>query len=50
MAKLTRWNIQDYLKTTQDVRYYLEASLAEKDDQYLKIAVKDAIKALKRLK
>lgn len=49
MAKLTKWNIQKYLKTPVDVMYFLEASLAEKDDEYLKIAVNDSIKALRRI-
>lgn len=47
--KLTRWNVQDYLKTTKDVMYYLEACLGEKDDEYLRIGVKDSIKALRRI-
>ena len=47
--KLTRWNVQDYLNTTKDVIYYLEACLAEKDVDYLKIGVKDSVKALKRI-
>lgn len=47
--KLTRWNIQKYLKTPVDVMYYLEACLVEKDDEYLRIGVKDSIKALRRI-
>lgn len=49
-AKLTKWNVQDYLKTNEDVFNYLAEALKYKDDEYLRIAVKDAIKALKRLK
>lgn len=37
-----------YLKTPTDVKCYLEAALEEKDDEYLKIAVKDSIKALEK--
>lgn len=46
--KTTTWNIQDYLKTTEDIANYLEAALEENDNKYLKIAVQDAIVALKR--
>ena len=46
--KTTEWNIQDYLKTTEDIANYLEAALEENDNKYLKIAVQDAIVALKR--
>lgn len=47
--RLTRWNVQDYLNTTKDVIYYLEACLEEKDDDYLRIGIKDSIKALRRI-
>lgn len=47
--KLTRWDIQDYLTSVDDIRNYLVAALAENNAAYLKIAVKDCIKALKRL-
>ena len=49
MAELTEWNIQDYLKTVEDVRNFLESALEEKDNEFLVIAVKDAIKALKTI-
>ncbi len=47
--RLMRWNVQDYLNTTKDVIYYLEACLEEKDDDYLRIGIKDSIKALRRI-
>lgn len=49
-AKVSRWSIQDYLKNYEDVVNYLSAALEENDDEYLKIAIKDAIIALKRIK
>lgn len=48
--KTTKFDIQDYLNNTDDVVYYLEAALAEKDESFLEHAIKDAIKALKRIK
>lgn len=47
---VSRWNIFDYLTTTKEIAAYLEAALEENDDEYLKIAVRDAIMALKRIK
>ena len=46
-SKLTRWNILDYLTTTKEIAAYLETALEENDDEYLKIAVRDAIQALR---
>ena len=45
--KVTRWNVLDYLKTDEEIACYLETALEENDDKYLKIAVKDAIQALR---
>lgn len=47
---VSRWSILDYLTTTKEIAAYLEAALEENDDKYLKIAVRDAIMALKRIK
>lgn len=45
--KLTRWNILDYLKTDGEIAAYLETSLEENDAEYLRVAVRDAIQALR---
>ena len=45
---MKEWNIQDYLKTPEDLASFLEAALEENDYEFLKIAVKDVIAALKR--
>ena len=49
MAKLTKWDVQDFLKTTEDVMYYLQAALKDYDADFLRVAAKDSIKALKRI-
>ena len=46
--KLTEWNIQDYLKTPEDLANFLESALEENDYEFLKIAVGDVIAALRR--
>ena len=46
--KTKRWDIQDYLKTSDDIADYLEASLEEDDYAFLKIAVNNAITALRK--
>ena len=46
--KTTKWNIQDYLKSPEDLANFLEAALEENDYEFLKIAVGDAIAALRR--
>ena len=46
--KTTEWNIQDYLKTPEDLANFLEAALEENDYEFLKIAVKDVITALRK--
>ena len=46
--KLTEWNIQDYLKSPEDLANFLEAALEENDYEFLKIAVNDVIAALRR--
>lgn len=46
--KTTEWNIQDYLKTPEDLANFLEAALEERDYEFLQIAVKDVITALRR--
>jgi DNA-binding phage protein len=46
--KTTEWNIQDYLKTPEDLANFLESALEENDYEFLKIAVTDAIAALRR--
>ena len=48
--KTTTWNIQDYLKTPEDLANFLEAALEENDYEFLKIAVNDAITALRKQK
>lgn len=45
--KVTHWNVLDYLKTDEEIACYLETALEENDDKYLRIAVKDAIKAIR---
>ena len=49
-TKLIPWNVQDYLKTSEDIANYLESALEENDAEYTIIAVKDAITALRDLK
>lgn len=44
----TKWNIQDYLKTPEDLANFLESALEENDYEFLKIAVGDVIAALRR--
>ena len=46
--KPTEWNIQDYLKTPEDLANFLESALEENDYEFLQIAVKDVIAALRR--
>jgi DNA-binding phage protein len=46
--KTTTWNIQDYLKSPEDLANFLEAALEERDYEFLKIAVSDVIAALRR--
>ena len=46
--KLTLWNIQDYLKSHEDLANYLEAALAENDPVFLTIAVNDIVKAIRK--
>lgn len=46
-AKVTHWNILDYLKTDSEIAAYLETSLEENDAEYLRVAVRDVIQALK---
>lgn len=46
-TKLTRWNILDYLKTDSEIAAYLETSLEENDAEYLRVAVRDVIQALR---
>ena len=46
-TKLTRWNILDFLKTDSEIAAYLETSLEENDAEYLRVAVRDVIQALR---
>lgn len=46
--KTTTWNIQDYLKSPEDLANFLEAALEERDYEFLKIAVSDVITALRK--
>ena len=46
--KTKEWNIQDYLKTPEDLANFLESALEENDYEFLKIAVGDVIAALRR--
>lgn len=46
--KTTKWNIQDYLKTPEDLANFLEAALEENDYDFLKIAVADVVVALRK--
>lgn len=48
--KTTKWNIQDYLKTPEDLADFLESALEENDYEFLKIAVGDTVAALRRQK
>lgn len=45
--KISQWNILDYLTTKKEIAAYLETALEENDAEYLRIAVKDAIQALR---
>ena len=49
-SKLTKWDIQDYLKTPEDLANYLEAALETNDPVFLRIAVNDIITALEENK
>lgn len=48
-VKLTDWNIQDYLKTTEDRAFYLEAAIEEaaktSDMKFLAEAFRDVAQA-----
>ena len=46
--KTTKWNIQDYLKTPEDLANFLESALEENDYEFLKIAVADVAVALRK--
>lgn len=46
--KTTKWNIQDYLKTPEDLANFLESALEENDYEFLKIAVADFVAALRK--
>ena len=46
-SKITPWCILDYLKTDEEIAAYLEASLEENDAEYLRVAVRDVIQALR---
>ena len=46
--KTTEWNIQDYLKTPEDLANFLESALEENDYEFLKIAVADVVGALRK--
>ena len=46
--KTTKWNIQDYLKTPEDLANFLESALEENDYEFLKIAVADVVVALRK--
>lgn len=48
MMKTTKWNIQDYLKTPEDLANFLEYALEENDYEFLKIAVADVVVALRK--
>lgn len=52
-AKLTPWDVQDYLKDIPSIANYLQAVLDEYEldpnDQFLRTAGDDIIKALNRL-
>lgn len=46
--KTTKWNIQDCLKTPEDLANFLEAALEERDYEFLQIAVSDVITAIRK--
>lgn len=46
--KITQWNIQDYLKTDEDIANYLEWAIEEVDYKYLVVACKDVVETLRR--
>lgn len=46
--KTTKWNVQDYLKTPEDLANFLESALEENDYEFLKIAVADVVVALRK--
>ncbi len=46
--KNTPWDIQDYLKSPEDLANYLESALEENDLVFLTIAVNDVIKAIRK--
>lgn len=43
--KLTKFDIQDYLKTPEDVSGYLEAALEENDPEFLVTVIRDVLKS-----
>ena len=48
--KTSVWDIQDYLKSNEDLANFLESALEENDYDFLKIAVNDVITALRKKK
>lgn len=46
--KTTKWNIQDYLNSPEDLANFLESALEERDYEFLQIAVNDVITALRK--
>ena len=49
-VKLTKWDIQDYLKTPEDRAYYIEAAIEEAqrdgDVHFLAVALADVARAI----
>ena len=46
---LTKWDIQDYLKTDRDIIGYLAAAFEGGDENHIKGAIADVVKAKKRM-
>lgn len=45
----TKWNVQDHLKTNEDIAEYLLAAIEENDPEFLVWAVQDAVQAIRTL-
>jgi probable addiction module antidote protein len=45
VGKITKWNIQDYLKTEEDRQAYLDAAIEEGDPRMIMTAMHDVAKA-----
>lgn len=44
-TKLPTWDIQEHLKTEEDIAEYLNAALEENDPEFFLVAISDVVKA-----